>query len=178
MTKPGQSQTVNIARTISAVSSVALFLPGILVRPERRAGQTIRVAAGPTAVVNSFRPPGALGSTVDRVLQNATDPFFKPEAIKQVLSAGWGTTSDHKDTELSIEASHWYAKGTGKDPAGKSYSTGDDNPSEMFRPSDAYSLPHRGFVRNQSSEHDGYSRLRKNKGGRIDRPREGELHGI
>jgi hypothetical protein len=42
VTKPGQSQTVNIARTISAVSSAALFLPGILVRP---AGQTIRGAA-------------------------------------------------------------------------------------------------------------------------------------
>ena len=115
MTNPGQSQTVNIVRTISAVSSAALFLPGILVRPERRAGQTIRVAAEPTAVVNSSRPPGALGSTVDRVLQNATDPVFKPEAIKQILSAGWGTISDQKDTELSIEASHWYAKGTGND---------------------------------------------------------------
>jgi hypothetical protein len=94
------------------------------------------------------------------------------------LSAGWGTISDHEDTVLSIEASHWYAKGTGNDPAGKGYSTGDDNPTEMFRPSGAYSLPHRGFVRNQSSEDDGYSRLRKNKGGRIHRPREGELHGI
>jgi hypothetical protein len=142
VTKPRQSQTVNIARTISAVSSAALFLP------------------------------------VDRVLENATDPFFKPVAIKQILSAGWGTINDHEDTELSIEASHWYAKGMGNDPAGKSYSTGDDNPTEMFRPSDAYSLPHRGFVRNQSSEDDGYSRLRKNGGGRIHRPREGELHGI
>ena len=145
VTKPRQSQTV--ARTISAVSSAALFLPGILVRPERRAGQTIRVAAKPADVVNSFRPPGALGSTVDRVLQNATDPFFKPE-VKQILSAGWGTIGDHEDTELSIEASHWYAKGTGSHPAGTSYSTGDDNPTEMFHPSDAYSLPHRGFVRN------------------------------
>ena len=51
MTKPGQSQTVNIARTISAVSSAVLFLPGILVRPEPRAGQTIRVASEPADVV-------------------------------------------------------------------------------------------------------------------------------
>ena len=50
MTKPGQSQTVNIARTSPTVSSAALF---------------------------------------------------RPEAIKQILSAGWGAISNHKDTELS-----------------------------------------------------------------------------
>ena len=48
MTKPGQSQTVNIARTIPTVSSAALF---------------------------------------------------RPEAIKQILSAGWGTITGHEDTE-------------------------------------------------------------------------------
>ena len=66
MTKPGQWQTVNTARTFPTVSSAALF---------------------------------------------------RPEAIKQILSAAWGTISNHKDTELSIEASNWYAKGAGKVPA-------------------------------------------------------------
>jgi len=83
VTKPGQSQTVNIARTIPTVSSAALF---------------------------------------------------RPEAIKQILSAAWGTISNHKDTELSIEASHWYAKGAGKVPAGKSY-------SEMTIPPKCSALP-------------------------------------
>lgn len=177
MRKPGPSQIANIPRTISALRSAALYLPGIVVRLEWLRGQTIRVAAEATNVVNSFRPPDA------RINGRPPSPkrhrsIFNPEAIKQILSAGWGTISDHEETELSIEASHSNAKGTGNDPAGKSYSTGDDNPTEMFRLSDAYSLPHRGFVRNLGSEDDGYSRLRKNKGGRIHRPREGELHGI
>src|SRR4029077_4478397 len=45
--------------------------------------ETIRVDATPSHVVNSFSPPYALGSTVDRVPSNATDPFFKPEAIEK-----------------------------------------------------------------------------------------------
>jgi len=137
VTKPGQSQTVNIARTISAVSSAALFLPGILVRPEPRAGQTIRVASEPADVVNSFRPPDALGSPVDRVLQNATDPFFKPGAIKQILSAGWGTITGHEDTEkipnCPSKPRIGMRKGRGTIPLEKSYCTGDDNPTDMFR---------------------------------------------
>jgi len=55
--------------------------------------QTVRVDATPNHVVNVFSPPYALGSTVDRVPSNATDPFFKPEAIQKILSAGWGAIS-------------------------------------------------------------------------------------
>ncbi|MGB9433131.1 MAG: hypothetical protein WBQ89_12875 [Candidatus Acidiferrum sp.] len=55
--------------------------------------QTVRVDATPSHVVNVFSPPYALGSTVDRVPSNATDPFFKLEAIQKILSAGWGTIS-------------------------------------------------------------------------------------
>jgi hypothetical protein len=58
-----------------------------------------------------------------------------------------------------VQAWHWNPKGTWSDPAGKGYFTGDANPTEMIRHSYGYSLPHRGFTRNQGSEDDGYSRL-------------------
>jgi hypothetical protein len=131
----------------------------LLFKPGQIAGQTIRVDATPTHVANSFRPPYALGSTVDRVPSNATDAFFKPEAIKQILSAGWGAISYRQNTELFVQAWHWNPKGTWSDPAGKGYFVGDRNPTGMIRHSYGYSLPHRGFTRNGGSEDDGYSRL-------------------
>ncbi len=83
--------------------------------------------------MNSFSPPYALGSTVDRVASNATDPFFKPEAIKEILSAGWGAISYRQNTELFVQAWHWNPKGTWSDPSGKGYFTGDANPDELIR---------------------------------------------
>ena len=123
------------------------------------AGQTIRVDATPSHAANSFSPLRALGSTVDRVPSNATDPFFAPESIQQILSAGWGAISYRQNTELFIQAWHWNPKGKWSDPTGKGYFTGDANPTEMIRHSYGYSLQHRGFTRNGGSEDDGYSRL-------------------
>ena len=159
MTKPRPFRTVSLESNIAAASSFILFLLGIFLWPAQLAAQTIRVDATPTHAVNSFSPPYALGSTVDRVPSNATDPFFKPEAIKQILSAGWGAISYRQNTDLFVQAWHWNPKGTWSDPSGKGYFTGDANPTEMIRHSYGYSLPHRGFTRNQGSEDDGYSRL-------------------
>jgi hypothetical protein len=121
--------------------------------------QTIRVDATPSHVVNTFRPPYALGTTVDRVPSNATDVFFAPDQLKQTLEAGWGVISYRQNTELFVQAWHWNPKGTWSDPAGKGYFTGDSTPTEMIRHSYGYSLPHRGFTRNSGTEFDGYSRL-------------------
>ena len=88
-----------------------------------------------------------------------TDPFFAPDSIRQILSAGWGAISYRQNTELFVQAWHWNPRGAWSDPAGKGYFTGDANPTEMIRHSYGYSLPHRGFTRNQGSEDDGYSRL-------------------
>jgi hypothetical protein len=129
------------------------LLPGLA------GAQTIRVDATPSHVVNSFSPPYALGSTVDRVPSNATDMFFRPDQIKEILSAGWGAISYRQNTELFVQAWHWNPKGTWSDPTGKGYFTGDANPAEFIRHSYGYSLPHRGFTRNGGSEDDGYSRL-------------------
>jgi hypothetical protein len=136
-----------------------LFCIGVILLPSMARGQTIRVDSSPSHVVNTFSPPYALGSTVDRVPSNATDPFFKPEAIQQILSAGWGMISYRQNTDLFVQAWHWNPKGTWSDPAGKGYFTGSATPAETIRHSYGYSLPHRGFTRNQGSEDDGYSRL-------------------
>jgi hypothetical protein len=143
----------------SFVEFIPLALVALAFAPQSWA-QTIRVDATPSHVVNSFRPPYALGSTVDRVPSNATDAFFKPEAIKQILSAGWGAISYRQNTELFIQAWHWNPKGKWSDPRGKGYFVGEATPTtEMIRHSYGYSLQHRGFTRNGGSEDDGYSRL-------------------
>ncbi|MBV8052742.1 MAG: discoidin domain-containing protein [Acidobacteriaceae bacterium] len=126
----------------------------------RARSQTIRVDATPAHVVNTFRPLYALGSTVDRVPSNATDVFFRPDQLKQILSAGWGVISYRQNTDLFVQAWHWNPKGKWSDPSGKGYFIGDATPTkEQIRHSYGYSLPHRGFTRNNGTEFDGFSRL-------------------
>jgi F5/8 type C domain len=138
----------------------AIALVTLLLLSSSSNAQTIRVDATPSHVVNTFSPPYALGSTVDRVPSNATDPFFKPEAIKKIQSAGWGVISYRQNTELFVQAWHWNPKGKWSDPSGKGYFVGDANPTdELIRHSYGYSLTHRGFTHNQGTEDDGYSRL-------------------
>jgi len=129
-------------------------------KPPRCSAQTVVVDATPSHVVNRFRPSSALGSTVDRIPSNATDMFFRPDQIEQILSAGWGIISYRQNTDLFVQAWHWNPKGTWSDPSGKGYFVGDATPtSGMIRHSYGYSLPHRGFTRNNGTEFDGYSRL-------------------
>jgi len=126
----------------------------------RSDAQTVTIDATPSHVANKFSPLYALGSTVDRVPSNATDMFFRPDQIKQTLSAGWGIISYRQNTDLFVQAWHWNPKGTWSDPAGMGYFVGDAMPTEeMIRHSYGYSLPHRGFTRNNGTEFDGFSRL-------------------
>ncbi len=144
------------SRTLNAI--VLLFCA--LAYSSKGAAQTVLVDATPSHVVNTFSPLYALGSTVDRVPSNATDMFFRPDQIKQVLSAGWGVISYRQNTDLFVQAWHWNPRGSWSDPAGKGYFTGDATPTnEMIRHSYGYSLRHRGFTRNGGSEFDGFSRL-------------------
>ena len=122
--------------------------------------QTINVDATPSHVVNTFSPLYALGSTVDRVPSNSTDPFFEPDQLKQILEAGWGVISYRQNTDLFVQAWHWNPEGTWSDPAGKGYFVGNASPGkEPIRHSYGYQLRHRGFTRNNGTEFDGYSRL-------------------
>jgi hypothetical protein len=137
-----------------------LFISSFLVISLATTAQTVRVDATPSHVANKFRPLYALGSTVDRVPSNATDRFFRPDQIKQVLSAGCGIISYRQNTDLFVQAWHWNPKGTWSDHSGQGYFVGDSTPTnEMIRHSYGYSLPHRGFTRNNGTEFDGFSRL-------------------
>ncbi len=145
---------------LSKTPSVILLVSVALACSSIGAAQTVLVDATPSHVVNTFSPLYALGSTVDRVPSNATDMFFRPDQIKQVLSAGWGVISYRQNTDLFVQAWHWNPRGAWSDPAGKGYFTGDSTPtSEMISHSYGYSLRHRGFTRNGGSEFDGFSRL-------------------
>src|SRR6476661_6431884 len=139
---------------------VALFLLIAISSWNESLAQTVQVDATPSHVVNKFSPLYALGTTVDRVPSNATDMFFRPDQLKQVLSAGWGSVSYRQNTELFVQAWHWNPKGKWSDPSGKGYFTGDATPTtESIRHSYGYSLQHRGFTRNGGTEFDGFSRL-------------------
>jgi len=142
---------------VPATAACLLFL---LACSLNGSAQTVQVDTTPSHVVNKFSPLRALGSTVDRVPSNATDMFFRPDQIKQVLTAGWGVMSYRQNTDLFVQAWHWNPKGTWSDPAGKGYFTGDPTPTkEMIRHSYGYTLRHRGFTRNGGTEFDGFSRL-------------------
>jgi F5/8 type C domain-containing protein len=155
-----QSHVPPFSRMTSQMLDIFLFMLAALVSSSNGTAQTVRVDATPGHVVNKFSPLYALGSTVDRVPSNATDMFFRPDQIKQVLSAGWGVISYRQNTDLFVQAWHWNPRGSWSDPAGKGYFTGSSTPTEeMIRHSYGYSLRHRGFTRNGGSEFDGFSRL-------------------
>ena len=146
-------------RARSVRCSVIVALAAMLL-PCFANAQTVKVDATPSHATNSFSPLYALGSTVDRVPSNSTDVFFRPDQLKQILSAGWGMISYRQNTELFVQAWHWNPKGKWSDPAGKGYFTGDATPTkEMIRHSYGYSLQHRGFTRNGGTEDVGFSRL-------------------
>jgi len=142
----------------SFIIAVALWV--IFSTPILTSAQAVRVDATPSHVVNKFSPLYALGSTVDRVPSNATDMFLRPDQVKQILSAGWGAISYRQNTDLFVQTWHWNPKGTWSDSSGKGYFVGDSTPTKkMIRHSYGYSLPHRGFTRNNGTEFDGFSRL-------------------
>jgi hypothetical protein len=89
------------AQTVRRV--VVPGLLGLLLFAAAAKAQLVRVDATPGHATNSFSPPYALGTTVDRVPSNATDIFFRPDQLKQVLSAGWGTVSYRQNTELFVQ---------------------------------------------------------------------------
>jgi len=121
--------------------------------------QTIRVDAVPDHSTNSFIPTEALGAGIDRIPSAAAQKYFSEPASEKVLSAGWQTVSYRQNTELFVEAWHWNPQGTWSDPAGKGYFTGSTVPGEPIKHSYGYSLPHRGFTRNDGTETHGFSRM-------------------
>lgn len=121
--------------------------------------QTIRVDAAPEHSTNSFIPSEALGAGIDRLPAAAVEKYFSQPPLQAILAAGWQPVTYRQNTELAVEAWHWNPQGTWSDPSGKGYFTGSTNLGEPIRHSYGYSLPHRGFTRNEGTESRGFSRL-------------------
>ena len=120
--------------------------------------QTVRVDISPDKAV-PFDPDLALGTSLDILPAKQFEKVFRPETIKESLSAGWGPITYRQNTELSIAAWHWNPNGSWSDPASKSgYFIGNPEPAGTLRASYGYPLPHRGNTRNGGASH-GYSRL-------------------
>lgn len=119
--------------------------------------QTIRVDISHSS--NHFVPNQTLGAGVDRIPAEAIDKDLIPSTLEQVFEAGWQPVTYRQNTELAVEAWHWNPQGTWSDPAGKGYFTGSTTPADPIRYSYGYSLPHRGFTRNDGTGNAGFSRL-------------------
>jgi hypothetical protein len=120
-------------------------------------GQTVRVDL--SRPINTLIPTRALGAGIDRMPAAAVEKYFNQPALESILSAGWQTVTYRQNTELAVEAWHWNPQGTWSDPAGKGYFTGSATPGEPIRHSYGYSLPHRGFTRNEGTDTRGFSRM-------------------
>ena len=148
---------------------------GVLLTASVAGGQDMVVDATPSHVVNTFRPPHALGGAIDRLRAGTgapggeqtqwtkeavdanTDTLLRDPVLKEILGAGWQAVTYRQNTELMVEAWHWNAAGKWSNAEKKEgYFTGDTKPGEMIRHSYAYPLPHRGFSRGDGN---GWSRL-------------------
>lgn len=137
------------------VVRVALVL---LILSAPAAAESVRVDVTPGHATNSFRPALALGAGIDRLGPEMARVIYEPAPVKEVLSAGWGTVSYRLNTELHVEDWHWNPRGAWSDK-GRGYFVGDANPGEPITASYGYTLPRRGFTRNEGTENSGFSRL-------------------
>ena len=111
---------------------------------------------------NHFVPNETLGAGVDRIAVEAIDKDLQQPTLDQTLASGWQPVTYRQNTELAVEAWHWNPQGTwsdGSGASGKGYFTGSTTPTEMIRYSYGYSLPRRGFTRNDGTDNVGFSRL-------------------
>lgn len=130
-----------------------------LVAVSLASAQTIQVDATPSHATNRFIPNQTIGAGVDRIPVAAIDADFVEPNLGRALAAGWQPVTYRQNTELAVEAWHWNPHGTWSDPSGKGYFVGSSTPTEFLRYSYGYSLPHRGFTRNDGTGNAGYSRL-------------------
>ncbi len=121
--------------------------------------QTIQVDITPAHSTNHFRPNETLGAGIDRIPPEAIDSGLAQPNLGRALASGWQPVSYRNNTELSIEAWHWNPQGTWSEPGQKGYFTGSATPGKFIRYSYGYSLPHRGFTRNDGTPNAGFSRI-------------------
>ncbi|MFZ0735353.1 MAG: discoidin domain-containing protein [Candidatus Sulfotelmatobacter sp.] len=112
-----------------------------------------------THPTNHFIPRETLGAGVDRIAVEAIDKDLQQPTLERTQESGWQPVTYRQNTELAVEAWHWNPKGTWSDPNGKGYFVGSSTPTETIRYSYGYSLPRRGFTRNDGTDTVGFSRL-------------------
>jgi len=134
--------------------SLLLLFLGIL-----SGAQTIHVDIAPENSTNHFRPNETLGAGVDRIPAEAIDHDLVQPNLGRAQASGWQPVTYRNNTELTIEAWHWNPQGTWSEPGEKGYFTGSTTPGDPIRYSYGYSLPHRGFTRNDGTPNAGFSRL-------------------
>ncbi|MGA8430609.1 MAG: discoidin domain-containing protein [Candidatus Sulfotelmatobacter sp.] len=132
------------------------FLLGCFLLLPSLSAQTVEVdVSHPT---NRFVPKETLGAGVDRIAVEAIDKDLLQPTLDQTLASGWQPVTYRQNTELAVEAWHWNPQGTWSD-AGRGYFTGSAVPTETIRYSYGYSLPRRGFTRNDGTDNVGFSRI-------------------
>jgi F5/8 type C domain len=142
---------------LQKLDAVLLCLAGGFALAFSAAGQTIAVdVSRPT---NHFVPKETLGAGVDRIAVEAIDKDLQQPTLGTTLASGWQPVTYRQNTELAVEAWHWNPQGTWSDASGKGYFTGSATPTETIRYSYGYSLPRRGFTRNDGTDNVGFSRL-------------------
>ena len=144
---------MNKMAAILKCSLLLLFL-GIL-----SGAQTIHVDITPENSTNHFRPNETLGAGVDRIPAEAIDNDLVQPNLGRALASGWQPVTYRNNTELTVEAWHWNPQGAWSEPGEKGYFTGSTTPGDPIRYSYGYSLPHRGFTRNDGTPNAGFSRL-------------------
>lgn len=121
--------------------------------------QTVDVDITPGDATNHFIPQQTLGAGLDRISVQAIDKALTPKMLAAVAPSGWEPITYRQNTELSVEAWHWNPKGTWSEPDGRGYFTGSTALGEPIRYSYGFSLPRRGFTRNDGTGNTGFSRL-------------------
>jgi len=157
---PKSGGSLDLSKLISFRGCVpACAIIATLFSAQRSAAQTIQVDVTPTHVANHFRPNKTLGAGIDRIPPEAIDSGLSEPNLSRALASGWQPVSYRNNTELSIEAWHWNPEGAWSEPGQKGYFTGSTSSSKPIRYSYGYSLPHRGFTRNDGTPNAGFSRL-------------------
>jgi hypothetical protein len=123
------------------------------------AAQNIVVDITPGHAANRFRPNQTLGAGIDRIAPEAIATGLSQPNLARAMASGWQPVSYRNNTELSIEAWHWNPEGSWSEPGEKGYFTGSTSSTKPIRYSYGYSLPHRGFTRNDGTPNAGFSRM-------------------
>jgi hypothetical protein len=121
--------------------------------------QTVTVDMAPEHALNHIVPQEALGGGVDRLSMEALDKTFTKETLARTAPSGWGPITYRQNTELAVEAWHWNPEGSWSDPRGRGYFTGSSNLGAPIHASYGFTLPRRGFTRNDGTGNSGFSRL-------------------